>query len=210
MRRPVPRAKSPFASLVLGDPHAESLVALTAAARVDLLEVELALARLLAERLRDAGRRGDATLREYVRSRIDLVNAIAALQLAESVRDMPVLPLFIAGGDALDRDTFVAAATASTRADAAAMLARAFAGSALASLFASSIADPAELEAAALARSIAALRRRCRLDPLGSAPALLFLTRLEAQERDVRRLAWGLALKVPPEAMRAGLVTPWT
>jgi len=196
--------------LVLGDPHAEALVALTAPARVDLLEVEHALARVLAARWRDAGRRGDGALREAIRTRIDLANAQAALELAGSASDFAAPSLFIAGGQALDRDAFVAAAGAASRSAAAAVLARALAGTALASLFAGGPDDSVRLDRAALAHGIAALRRRGRVDPLGSAPAQLFLARLDAQSRDLRRLAWGLELHVPAAELRAGLVTPWT
>lgn len=195
---------------VLGDAHADDLVALTARPRVDLLEVELALARVLAQRWRAAAARGDGALRELIRDRIDLVNAQAALELAGSPSDLEALALFIAGGQALDRKAYLAAASAGSRAAAAASLARAFAGSALGRLFAGVSADPVALEAAVLVHTIVTLRRRSRVEPLGSAPAQLFLARLAAQSSDVRRLAWGLELGVPAAALRESLVTPWT
>lgn len=195
---------------VLGDPHAEALVALTAPARVDLLEVEQALARVLADRLRRAAERGDVALRECIGARIDVVNAQAALELAGSSSDLAAPSLFIAGGQALDRDAFVEAAAAATRADAAARLARAFAGTGLAGVFAGVPDDPAQVEIRALVHAIETLRRRSRIDPLGSAPVQLFLARLDLQSRDVRRLAWGLELGMPPAALREGLTTPWT
>jgi vacuolar-type H+-ATPase subunit C/Vma6 len=194
---------------VLGDPDAAALAALTTQARVDLLEVELALARTLAERLRRAAARGDGALREFIRARIDLINAQAALELAGSSSGVAALPLFVAGGQALARDAFVAAASTASRAAAAAALAGAFAGSTLDELFAPVPDDPAQLEVDALAHTIATLRRRSRIEPLGSAPVQLFLARLTAQSTDLRRLAWGLALGVPASALREGLVTPW-
>jgi vacuolar-type H+-ATPase subunit C/Vma6 len=196
--------------VVLGDPHAQALLALTGQARVDLLEVELVLSRELAERWRGAAKRGDATLRECIRTRIDLVNAQAALELAGSESEVAALSLFIAGGQALDRNSFLAAATAASRSAAAATLARAFAGGTLADLFARTPDDPAQLEVDALVHTIAALRRRSRVDPLGSAPVQLFLARVDAQSTDIRRLAWGLALGVPATTLREGLVTPWS
>ena len=63
-RRRARRARSPCACSCSAIAHAEALVALTAQARVDLLEVELALARVLAERLRRVAERGDAALRD--------------------------------------------------------------------------------------------------------------------------------------------------
>jgi vacuolar-type H+-ATPase subunit C/Vma6 len=195
--------------VVLGDAHAQPLVALTAQARVDLLEVELVLARVLAERWRSAAERGDAALRECLRARIDVVNAQAALELAGSPWGVQAEPLFIKGGQALDRARFLAATEAVSRADAAVVLASALAGTSLAAMLAESAVDPSRLESASLVHGIAALRRRGRIDPLGSAPVLHFLARLRAQSADLRRLAWGLTLGVPSAALRQGLVTPW-
>lgn len=195
--------------LELGDEHAATLVALTAQARLDLPEVEVALAQVLAGRWRRAAERGDAALREALHDRVDVINAQAALELAASPSDDKANALFIDGGRALDRDTFLAAAAASSPAAAAATLARAFAHGALAKVFARATDDPAQLGVDALVHTISALRRRSRLEPLGSAPVQLLLARLAAQSADIRRLAWGLALGVPPAALRNALVTPW-
>ena len=193
---------------VLGDVHAQALVVLTGQAPVDLLEVEVALARALAERWRQAARRGDAALRERLLERIDFANAQAALALAGTASDFDALPLFIIGGRALDRQSFLAAATTKSRAAAAAKLAQALAGTALAALVGDPSGDPAKLEAAELSHHLAALQRRSRTDPLGSAPVQWFLARLAAQSVDIRRLSWGLALGVPAATLREGLVTP--
>jgi len=194
---------------VLRDAHAEALVALTAQARVDLTEVELVLARVLAERLRDVAARGDAALRECIRTHIDLVNAQTALELVGAAPDFAASSLFVAGGLALERDAFVAAAAAASRTLAATTLGRAFAGTPLATLFDRAPDDPAQLQRGALVRTLGALRARSRVEPLGSAPVQLFLARLDAQSADLRRLAWGLELGVPRDALREGLVTPW-
>mgnify|MGYP003376732532 CR=1 FL=1 len=114
--------------LVLGDPHAHTLLALTTPARVDLLEIERALARVLAERWRTAAARGDGALRACLRQRIDLVNAQAALQLAGTRSDTAADGAFVAGGGVLTRAAFVEAAQAPTRTGAAVRLARAAAG----------------------------------------------------------------------------------
>ena len=103
---------------VLGDAHAEAMAALTARPRVDLLDVELALTRVLAERWRLAAARGDAALREVLRTRIDLMNAQAALELAASPSDFDAASLFIAGGQALDSQAYLAAASAGSSAAA--------------------------------------------------------------------------------------------
>jgi len=195
--------------LVLGDAHAEAMAALTARPRVDLLDVELALTRVLAERWRLAAARGDAALREVLRTRIDLMNAQAALELAASPSDFDSASLFIAGGQALDSQAYLAAAGAGSSGAAAAVLARALAGTPLAGLIADTPEALARLEVAALVHAITVLRRRSRVEPLGSAPAQHFLARLAAQSIDIRRLAWGLELGVPCAAMRERLVTPW-
>jgi vacuolar-type H+-ATPase subunit C/Vma6 len=208
------RARSPrevaTRLFVLGDAHADAMLALTAGPRVDLLEVEHALARVLAERWRRAAARGDAALRECIRERIDLVNAQAALELAGSPSEFEALSLFIAGGQALDRRAYLAAASAGSRSGAAVVLAGALAGKTLARLVTDAASDPAQFESDALVHMIAALRRRSRIEPLSSAPVQLFLGRLAAQSTDIRRLAWGLELGVPSAALRERLVTPWT
>jgi len=195
--------------LVLGDPHAGPLAAAAGQARVDLLEVELALGRVLAQRWQHAARRGDAALRETVRQRVDLVNVQSVLELAGPAPDFEAPALFIAGGQALDRAGFVTAAAANSPAAATALLARALAGTPLAPLLARAQGDPGRLEVEALVHLIAELRRRSRTDPLSSAPVQLFLARLAAQGADIRRLAWGLALGVPAATLREGLATPW-
>jgi vacuolar-type H+-ATPase subunit C/Vma6 len=205
-RAPAPREVA-LRLLVLRDPHAQALLALTASPRVDLLEVERTLARTLAQRWREALARADKGLRAWLREGVDLVNAEAALLLAGAPGEFDAETLFVDGGRSLVRDAFVAAATAASRSAAAQRLAQAFSGSTLAHLFRPPPEDPARLEAAALRERIERLRHRARLDPLGCAPALLYLARLEAQQRDLRRLAWGLQLGLPAAVLREGLVT---
>jgi vacuolar-type H+-ATPase subunit C/Vma6 len=195
---------------MLGHAQAETLLALTAGPRVDLLEVELALARALAARWRRAAARGDEALRERLGMRIDLENAQAAMQLAGSPSELEAPALFIAGGKALARPAFLAAAGAGSCSEAAASLAGALSRTALGRMVAGAADDPARLEADALVHAIAALRRRGRIEPLGSAPLQLFLARLAAHSADIRRLAWGLELGVPAAALRQNLVTPWS
>jgi len=52
------------------------------------------------------------------------------------------------------------------------------------------------------------LARASRLDPLSTAPLLRVLLLVEAQSRDLRTLAWGVALGTPPSLRTQQLVTP--
>jgi vacuolar-type H+-ATPase subunit C/Vma6 len=206
-RRPTPREIVRHL-VALGDPYAGALAPLVEGLEVDLAELELALVRVLASRLRAAADAGDRALRDYARLRIDLANAQAALLLARERRDLDPAKCFVEGGRAIERATFVAAANA-TPADAPPLLARALAGTPLGALFEGGVADPVALEAQALARLLGEQRRHARLDPLSSAPLVLFLLRLEAQSRDLLAIASGAALGVPEAHVRSALVTPW-
>ncbi len=194
--------------LVYGDPRAAALIALTASPRVDLLQVELALARRLAEDWQQALARADAALRDSSRERVDVFNAVAALELAGAAGEFDIGALFIEGGAALARGAFAAAARAPHAVAAARAIAQAFTGSPLAHLFRPPPESAVRLDDAALTDRIERLRRRCRIEPLGSAPAQWYLARLDAQQRDLRRLAWGLQLGLPPPALREKLLTP--
>jgi vacuolar-type H+-ATPase subunit C/Vma6 len=69
--------------------------------------------------------------------------------------------------------------------------------------------DAGALERAFLEHTLARLAAQARLDPLGSAPLLRVLLRIEAQSRDLRALGWGAVLGTPPVMRRQQLVTPW-
>jgi hypothetical protein len=89
-------------------------------------------------------------------------------------------------------------------------MAHALAGTAMQGLAREAGADAVRLESASLRLALVEQRRLARLDPLGSAPLLSFLLRLQAQSADLQRLAWGASLGAPSELVRAGLVTPWS
>lgn len=208
-RQPSP-AKVALHLVVLRHPYGDPLVTPSAAAHPVLLALEVALLRASANRLRAAARAGDRNLRAYGRARVDAANLEMALALAGSGAELDPAACFVEGGAALARAAYVAACRAATRAEAAARLARALAGSPLARVAAASAGDPARVDRDALAQAIAEQRRRARLDPLGSAPLLSFLLRLEAQSRDLRRIAWAASLGAPGAAVDPELVTPWS
>lgn len=196
----------------LRHPDAERLLPLTSKkAQPDLFALDLALVQGFAARGLAAAKRGDDTLRRFAALRLDLCNAQAAVLLARS-RDVDPGPCFVEGGEALSKKAFLSVVRAPTPRDGAQLLRRALVGTPLARLVES--ASPGALDAGRLERSGFLLlldeqRRGARQQPLGSAPVLLFLVKLDAMGRDLRRLAWGAALGAPAALIRADLVTPW-
>lgn len=197
--------------VVLRHPYAQRLSPVCAAAHPALLDLELALVRAFADSIGAAARAGDANLVAFARERVDVCNMQMALLFAAGpfgARDVDGGTCFVEGGRWLTRRDFALVCAEETRAGAAARLARALAGSPLSSL-GPSASDPARLEHTALVGALARQRAAARLDPVGSAPLLVFLLRLEAQSLDLLRVAWGAALGAPAELVRPELVTPW-
>lgn len=192
----------------LRHPDAERLLPLTAQAHPVLFELELALVRGYAERAVQAARRGDANLRELVARRVDLANLELALMLASGPHDADPEQSFVEGGAHLSRAAFVSAAAMEPPLAADALRA-ALAQTPLAHL-GQHLADPVQLERAALLQLLALQRDAALRDPLGSAPLLHFLLRLELQQRDLARLTWGAALGAPASVLRKELATPWS
>ena len=197
--------------VLLRHPDASSLSALTAAsARPRLLDLERVLARGFAGRSLAAARAADRNLRGIVRARIDVGNVQMALAFAAGPHDVEAASLFTEGGAAVTRAAFIQACAATTAVEAGLRLERALQGKPLAALLRSAAGDPARVEVLALHHELVEQRRIARLEPLGSAPLVLFLLRLQAQSADLRRLAWGAALGAPADLVRAELVTPWS
>jgi vacuolar-type H+-ATPase subunit C/Vma6 len=207
-RQPTP-ARVAAQLVLLQHPDAGRLSALTARAHPVLLDLERALVSGFAERSLAAARGGDRNLREVARQRIDVCNLEMALTFASGPRDVEPSVLFTEGGSALVRAGFVEACRAPSVADATRRLEHALEGSPLQSVARSAGGAPARLELLAFRQVLLAQRRVARLDPLGSAPLVLFMLRLQAQSDDLRRLAWGATLGAPAEMIRAELVTPW-
>jgi vacuolar-type H+-ATPase subunit C/Vma6 len=209
-RQPTP-ARVVSQLVLLQHPDASRLSALTAgAAHPVLLDLERALVRGFAERSLAAARAGDRNLRDVARERIDVCNLQMALAFAAGPRDVDAGALFTEGGAAIVRSAFVQACAAATAQDARLRLEHALDGKPLGVVLRASAGDPAKLEILALRHVLVEQRRVARLDPLGSAPLVLFLLRLQTQSADLRRLAWGAALGAPAENVRSELVTPWS
>jgi len=196
--------------VLLRHPDAERLSGLASRAQPVLLDLERCLVRGFAERSLAAARAGDHNLREFVRTRIDVCNMQMALAFAGGPRDAEPKALFIEGGAALPRSSFIEVCGAASAPDAGFRMERALARTPLKEVARTAGGDPVRLESAALRRALAQQRRVGHTDPLGSAPLVFFLLRLQAQSADLQRLAWGASLGAPSEALRAGLVTPWS
>ena len=194
---------------ILRHPGAARLVPIVAKAQPDLFAIEVALLKGFAARAGAAARRGDRALRAYVSDLVDVGNAQAALLLAGGPRDVDPATAFVEGGASLGRDAFVVAASSSSRVAALGALTPALAGTRLAAALPVVADDAAAIERTFLEHALARLAVEARLDPLGSAPLLRVLLRIEAQSRDLRALGWGAVLGTPAVLRRQQLVTPW-
>jgi len=162
-----------------------------------------------AHRASRAAERGDRHLRAFVGRRIDLSNAELALALAGGLHERDPARCFVDGGACFGRDAFVLVSRADTKAMGASSLRRLVAGTPLDDVASEAGESPARLERAGLVHELAVQRRESRLDPLGSAPLLSYVLRLEAEAIDLSRLVWAAALGAPAKAVLSELVTPW-
>lgn len=196
--------------VVLRHPDAERLLPLVSKAQPELFALEAALLRGWATRAALAAKQGDEVLRDWVAETVDVGNAQDALLLGTGPRDVDAGSCFVEGGRWLSKDAFLAVAHAPSRPGALEALRKAFDGTPLSDAFPVAADDPARVERHFLAFTLERLGRVARAQPLGSAPLLRFLLSLEAQGRDLRTLAWGVALGAPPALRRQDLVTPWS
>jgi vacuolar-type H+-ATPase subunit C/Vma6 len=194
--------------VMLGHASARLLLPRVAPSRPDLLGIDLALLRAFAARAAKAAAHADQPLREFVATVIDLGNAETALVAAGEPRDTDAVDLFVAGGHSLRVDVFTAAIGAGSAQQALAVLSRALARSLLAPALPHAAGDAIDLDRRFLTAMLSRLGRLCRLEPLSSAPVLRVLLLMEAQTRDLRTAAWGVALGVPAAVRRQHLVTP--
>jgi len=195
--------------VVLGHPSAPRILELASRAQPVLFELDLALLRDFADRSARSARYGDRDLRDFVAWTIDTQNAISALELVASPRDVEAKGCFVSGGSMAEA-AFLDACAADSQFACADHLSRAIAMTSLARAVRDSGGDPARLERASLAACIDRARRQARLDPLSTAPLLGFLLRLVAMTADLRRLAWGASLGAPTALVRSELATPWS
>ena len=168
-----------------------------------LLNPERALVCGYAERSLRAARGGDRNLRDVVRTRIDVCNMQMALALTGRPRDAEPATLFTDGALVFPaRAAFLEACAATSAMGASLRMEQLLLGNSLDDVAHAAGSDPVRLESAALRDALASQRRASRLDPLGSAPLVFFLLRLQAQSLDLQRLAWGAELGAPAELLR--------
>lgn len=145
-------------------------------------------------------RHGDRALRRYVERGVDLVNATAARLLAEQRADAEPEAVFVPGGSVVKLDDLrYAVATANLDALRARLHAR-VTGTPLAAAVETGPESPDDAAQRALLAEFRALARR---EPLGLAPALVYVMRLRAEFRALLRILWQLSLGVPAP-LRAG------
>lgn len=194
---------------MLAHPDAPRLLPFVRNTQPDLLALDRVLLQAFADRAtRAAARGGDRTLREFVAELIDAGNAQNALAMAGEHRDTDPALNFVDGGRWLSPSAFRAAASSTSPQRALTLLTTALARSPIALSSPVAPRDAAHRDRLFLSSAMARLARHARVDPLGSAPILLVLLRIDAQSRDLRALAWGVTLGVPAALRKQQLVTP--
>lgn len=186
-------------------PYGAPLLAVVASDPPDLFKLEGELNRTFAVRATRGARRGGTALRLVVEEIIDLENLRGGLVLAASEQEQSPDDGFLPGGRRVTMAAFRAAAESRNLDRAADRLAAEFGETELARLVRRHGSNPSALEAALLQYRGRQLRQLGRLDPLGPAPLLGYLLRLQIQTVALGRVLWGIALGVPPELRRQGL-----
>ena len=194
--------------MLLSHPDAPRLAPLVHTSQPDLLAVEAALLRGFAERATRLAAGTDETLREFVGTLIDIGNVQNALLLSSGPRDVDPMATFVTGGRYLAASSFRTAATAASEEIALRTLAAALTRSPLASALPVVPGHVAHLDRAFLSDALGRLARAARVEPMSSAALLRVLLLIDAQNRDLRMLAWGAVLGTPPSLRKQQLVTP--
>jgi vacuolar-type H+-ATPase subunit C/Vma6 len=187
-------------------PYGTALRPAVSPAQPDLFTLELLVNRTFAARATRAAR-GTGLLATYTRETIDIENACTAVVLAEQGRDVAPRETFLPGGRALSLAAFLKAGAMGTAALAGREIATALGGTPVGAVFANLNGDLTGLEEAILRARIHSLARAARRSPLGPAPLLAYALRLRAEVRDVQRIIWGVALRVPRTTLARDLVT---
>jgi vacuolar-type H+-ATPase subunit C/Vma6 len=190
---------------VWGNPYGAVILEEARRQHPDLFALEHQLDHAYARRVRRIARRGGTPMIEHVRLAVDVSNTWSALLLAANEASVPAEQLWISGGAVLPRAIYLEAAGVSGAERAAARLAAVWVGTPLAD----ALREPdraAAMEEAALDIAIRKQRRFARLEPTGSAPVILYVLRLRAELRNLRRIVWGVALRAPADTLAEDLV----
>lgn len=179
-----------------GHPFGAAIARLAAGEEPDLFAIELAVNRAFIATARTGARRGDRVLREEIELVIDLANAESATGLAGGSREADP-DAFLPGGRRLSRAQWALAVGAGSREAGVAAVAPAFTADGLEEAVRLLAASPGRFERLALVRRIRRLATRARIEPLGSAPVLVYALRLRALLLRIRAIVWGVVLGVP-------------
>jgi vacuolar-type H+-ATPase subunit C/Vma6 len=133
-------------------------------------------------------------LQRYVRQRIDIENAWAALALVGEAAPNDLGDPFIPGGQSLSRADFDRAIKSPNAGAAARIIATSFGRRALGAVFERHAAEPHRLEEAVLDWVISQLRREVLLSPLGPAPVIRYVLELRRECQRLRRIVWEVYL----------------
>ncbi len=172
-----------------------------------LLGLETALTRTFATRATRAARRGGPVIRQFVAELIDLENAWTLILGGGRHHSITGDSLFVEGGAVLNRKTFLRLQATAELGELFTQLRAAFAKRGLDRVFTGDVPDPARIEARAFAARIAHQRSLARRNPLSPSVVLSVLERIRGEGRDLRTVAWGLALGAPGPAIETQLVT---
>jgi vacuolar-type H+-ATPase subunit C/Vma6 len=195
--------------VALGHPDGGRLLPVVRSPQPDALDIEVLLLESFSARGHAAARGGDAPLIGVVEERVDVGNTQTALLLCGGPRDVSPDRAWVDGGRWLSKEAFVRTASSTARTVGLRHLGAALAGTPLAPVLPVTADDAAQIERAYLVQALRRMARAARLDPLGSAPVLLVLFRIDAQARNLRMLAWGAAWGTPAVMRKRELVTPW-
>ena len=137
-------------------------------------------------------------MRCFVERTIDLENLWSVIVFADRLSDVDPGLVFIAGGDLITLDDLRMAAHTRNRATVDAALAPRLAGTPLATALAPGLTAS---EDATLDALVAEFRSAARREPLGLAPVVAFVLRQRRELRQLFRIIWGVALRVPASAI---------
>lgn len=168
----------------------------------DLFHLETAMARVFAERARDAARVTRSAMRLFVERTIDLENLWACLVIADHHPDAEAATIFIDGGAIVQVADLRAAAGARSRDELVARLAQRVRRTPLAAAL---HAGTHPADDGALAAMVAEFRTVARAEPLGLAPVIHFVLRQRAELRSLMRIIWSVSLGVPGAVIAGAL-----
>ncbi len=162
----------------------------------DLLALETALLRLLAQRTLAAAVRSCRRLEEFARESIDLLNLRGAVLLAGRADEVDPAGLFLEGGR-LTREGFLRALASPDADTLTRHLVATVEDSGLREQLRRCTGQPVLLERAIAEWRLARWRQLARREPLTAAPVIAYVLALQEEVAALQRMVWSIALNVP-------------